>query len=140
MGGGALILLLAVWLPALAALAVPGAGWEAAAAAFAARWRALLLAAAAAGFIASLAGLVLQAAVAEGTTFWSAIGDAPDVLSTRFGTVWGIGALAWLAVGGLALPARAAAPAVRPATVGAAGVAVPRVGVWAPPSRSPSPG
>ena len=53
-----------------------------------------------------------------------------DVLSTRFGTVWGLGALAWLAVCALALPARAAAPAVRPATVGAAGVAVARAGWW----------
>jgi len=127
---GALILLLAVWLPALAALAVPGAGWEAAADAFAARWRGALLAAAAAGLAASLLGLVLQAAVAEGTTFWDALGDAPDLLPTRFGTVWGLGALAWVAVGALALPARAAAPAVRPATVGAAGVAVARTGWW----------
>ena len=119
-----------MWLPALAALAVPGAGWEAAAGAFAARWRGALLAAAAAGLAASLLGLALQAAVAEGTTFWAALGDAPDVLSTRFGTVWGLGALAWLAVGALALPARAAAPAVRPATVGAAGVAVARAGRW----------
>ncbi len=127
---GALILLVAVWLPALAALAVPGGRWEAAAGAFAARWRAALLVAAGAGLLASLLGLVLQAATAEGTTFWSAVGDIGDVLGTRFGTVWGLGALAWVAVGALALPARAAAPAVRPATVGAAGVAVPRAGWW----------
>ena len=128
LAAGGLILLVVVWLPALAALAVPGAGWEAAGAAFAGRWRSAVLAAAAAGLVASLLGLGLQAATAQGTTLWAALGDATEVLGTRFGTVWGIGALAWLCVGALALPARAAAPSVRPATVGAAGVAVPRTG------------
>ena len=54
-----------------------------------------------------------------------------DVLDTRFGTVWGIGALAWALVLGLAAAGRAAVPAARPATVGAAGIAVPRAGAWA---------
>ena len=48
-------------------------------------------------------------------------------LGTRFGVVWGLGCLAWLLV--LALSARrATAPALRPATVGATGAAVPRPG------------
>ena len=101
---GALAVLLLVWLPALAALVVPGGGWDAASGAFAARWRRVLLAAAAAGLAASVLGIVLQAATAAGTTFWSALGEASEVLGTRFGTVWGIGALAWVAVGALALP------------------------------------
>ena len=101
---GALAVLLLVWLPALASVAVPGGGWDAASSAFAARWRRTLLAASAAGLAASLLGIVLQAATAAGTTFWSALGEATEVLGTRFGTVWGIGALAWVAVGALALP------------------------------------
>ena len=101
---GALAVLLLVWLPALAALVVPGGGRDAASGAFAARWRRVLLAAAAAGLAASVLGIVLQAATAAGTTFWSALGEASEVLGTRFGTVWGIGALAWVAVGALALP------------------------------------
>ena len=101
---GALAVLLLVWLPALASLVVPGGGWDAASGAFAARWRRALLAAAAAGLAASVLGIVLQAATAAGTTFWSALGEASEVLGTRFGTVWGIGALAWVAVGALALP------------------------------------
>ena len=129
LAAGALILLLAVWLPALAALVAPSAGWPEASAAFSARWRLALLGAAALGLIASLLALPLQAATAAGTTFSSAIGEIPTVLQTRFGTVWGIGAAAWVLVGVLALPRPAAAPAARPATVGAAGVAVPRPGL-----------
>ena len=98
--GGFAVLLL-VWLPA--ARAAGGAGRVAAEAAFAARWRQVVLAAAAAGLAASLLGLVLQAATASGATFWAALGDAGTVLDTRFGTVWGLGALAWLVVGLLAL-------------------------------------
>jgi copper transport protein len=125
---GALAVLALVWLPALAALATPA--WAPASAAFAARWRRLLGLAAAAGLASALLALPLQAATAAGTTFWAAIGDAGDVLQTRFGTVWGIGALAWLLVLGIAVVRRALVPAARPATVGATGVAVPRAGRW----------
>jgi copper transport protein len=155
---GALAILALVWLPALAALATPapvaggapeshaaleGDGpsaaaasggealpWAAASAAFAARWRQALALAAGMGLASALLALPLQAATAAGTTFWAAIGDAGDVLQTRFGTVWGIGALAWLLVLGLAVARRASVPAARPATVGAAGIAVPRAGRW----------
>ena len=127
---GGFVVLLGVWLPALAALVRPEPEWSAASDAFAARWRALMLLAAALGLAASLLALPMQAATAEGSTFWAAIGDSRAVLDTRFGTVWGLGALAWLLVGGLALPRHATAPAVRPATVGATGVAVSRAGIW----------
>jgi copper transport protein len=130
---GALAILLLVWLPALVALAVPTAAarsaWASASAAFAARWRRVLLAAAALGLASALAALPLQAATAAGSTVWDGLGEVGPVLDTRFGTVWGIGAVAWAAV--LALAVRpATAPAVRAATVGAAGVAVPRPGPW----------
>jgi len=125
---GALAVLILVWLPALAALVVPEPAWRAASDAFAARWRKLLLGAAVIGLLSALLALPLQVATAEGATFWSSIDDTREVLDTRFGTVWGLGALAWLTVLGLGLARRASVPAVRPATVGAAGVAVPRPG------------
>ena len=58
---------------------------------------------------------------------WSALGDTGDILSTRFGVVWGLGCLIWLLL--IALSARrATAPALRPATVGATGAVVPNPG------------
>jgi copper transport protein len=125
---GSLAVLILVWLPALAALAVPEREWRSASDAFAARWGRLLIAAAGAGLVSALLALPLQAATAEGSTFWASIGDARDVLDTRFGTVWGLAALAWVVVLGLGVAGRATAPVIRPATVGAAGVAVPRAG------------
>jgi copper transport protein len=127
--GGLAVLVLA-WLPALAALAAPDGAWRAASDAFAARWRLLRIGAAAIGLVTALAALPLQAATAEGSTVWSAIARVRDVLDTRFGTVWGLGALAWLCVlVPLALRPRLA-PAVRPATVGATGMALQRPGRW----------
>jgi copper transport protein len=127
---GALAILLLVWLPALVALAVPGSAWASASDAFAARWRRLLLAAGALGLASALAALPLQAATAAGSTVWDGIGEVGPVLDTRFGTVWGLGAVAWAAVLALLAIRRAPAPVVQPATVGAAGVAVPRPGPW----------
>jgi copper transport protein len=74
-----------------------------AAAAFARRARALGLAAVALGITTSAAGIVLQGAAATGTSFWTALdpGVVEDVLGTRFGTVWGLRLLAWLALGAL---------------------------------------
>jgi copper transport protein len=72
-------------------------------------------------------GIVLQGATAAGSTFWSAL-DASvvrEVLGTRFGTVWGLRVLAWLTLGGVLLAgaSRGAVTVLRPAAVGAAGVA-----------------
>jgi copper transport protein len=127
---GALVVLLLVWVPALVALAAPGGAWTPASDAFAAHWRRVLIGAGVLGLASVLVALPLQAATAAGTTFWDGIGEIGAVLDTRFGTVWGLGALAWLAVLALAVVRRATAPAVRPATVGAAGLAVPRSGSW----------
>jgi copper transport protein len=50
-----------------------------------------------------------------------------EVLGTRFGTVWGLGMLAWLAVGAVVLWRRPApVPVLRSASVGATGLALPR--------------
>jgi copper transport protein len=108
LGLGLLAVLLAAWLPGLRATAGAGERWSGAAAAFGSRVDLLLLAAAAAGLASALLGLVLQTAVAGGTTFWAALADTGSVLETRFGVVWGIGALAWAIVLVLASMSRAA--------------------------------
>ncbi len=72
----------------------------------------MLLAAAVAGAVSGVVAIGLQAATAQGTPLWSALGAAGDVLETRFGTVWGLGVLAWLAAGALALAGRPLAAAV----------------------------
>jgi copper transport protein len=96
-----------------------------------------LLAVAAAGLLSAVAGLVLQGATAGGTSAWAALdpGVIDDVLTTRFGGVWGVGVFAWLAVliGAAAVPPGAAllppllALALLPALGGHAGVQPP---VW----------
>ena len=127
LGLGALIFALLCWLPALRATAGAGAGWEAASTAFSARLRALLLIAAGAGVVSAAAAIVLQGAVAGGTGISEALSAdvIGDVLGTRFGAVWGLGAVIWLLVGALAAAPRPV-PVLRPAAVGATGLALPR--------------
>jgi copper transport protein len=85
-GLGALIFFLAVW--------------RASSRAFTARLERILLLAALAGFLSALAALVLQGAVGQGATFWAAArpDTVREVLGTRFGRAWALGALAWLLV------------------------------------------
>ncbi len=109
---GVLTVLLLVWSPALRSAAGAGEGWSAAATAFAARCRTLLLVSAGAGALAALAALGLQAATAEGTSLWSALGGMRDVLDTRFGLVWGLGIVAWALAGLLAAVRPQALPAL----------------------------
>jgi len=127
LGLGALLFALACWLPALRAVAGAGAGWRDASAAFARRLRALLLAAGAAGAGSAVLALVLQGAVAGGTSFWGALSASVigDVLGTRFGVAWGLGAIAWLLLVMLVLARPRALPVLRPASVGATGLALP---------------
>jgi copper transport protein len=138
LGVGGLVFALAVWLPSLRETAGAGGSWAAASEAFAGRTRTLLLAAAGAGAVSSALGIVLQGATASATSFWSALDPdvIGEVLDTRFGTVWGLRLLAWLALGlVVALPATRVAPMLRPASLGAAGLAArapgPRLGVAA---------
>ena len=124
---GGLAFLLASWRPALVAAAGADAGWPEASAAFAARARRMLTVAVVLGIVAGVAGIVLQGATAGGTTFWSALDPSVvrEVLGTRFGRIWGLRVADWLLLGGI-LAAGAATrtiPVLRPAAVGAAGVA-----------------
>jgi copper transport protein len=134
LGVGGLAFLLAAWRPALALAAGAGAGWPQASAVFAARARRLLWLAVALGVFSGAVGIVLQGATASGTSFWSAL-DASivrEVLGTRFGTVWGLRVIAWLLLGSVLLAGAStrAVAVLRPAAVGAAGVA---------PAPAPSP-
>jgi copper transport protein len=127
LGLGGLIFALLCWLPGLSATAGAAAGWQAASTAFSARLRALLLASAAAGALSAAAAIVLQGAVAGGTGIAGALNAdvIRDVLGTRFGVVWALGLVAWLLVGVLAAAPRPV-PVLRPAAVGATGLALPR--------------
>ncbi len=101
LGVGGLAFLLLAWLPALGALAGIGGAWSDAARGFGARLRSLLLLAAALGALSAAAGVVLEGAEAAGVAGFSALSwtIVRETLETRFGTVWGIAALAWLAFG-----------------------------------------
>jgi copper transport protein len=134
---GVLAVVVLVWTPVLRDLATPAGAWRAASDRFAGRARGLLLAAAAIGACSASLALALQAAAVEGVPLWSALGEAPQVLSTRFGTVWGLGALTWLAVFTIAEGNGTIIPVLRPATVGATGVALPGAGAWLPAAAVP---
>ena len=101
LAAGAIVFVLAVWRPALAAAGRSGTDFTGAREAFARRTRLLLLVAAALGTAMSALGLVFQGAIAGGTMLWSALDPdvVEDVLHTRFGTVWGLRLLAWVVVG-----------------------------------------
>jgi copper transport protein len=134
-GLGSVVFLLFAWLPALTESAGAGETWRAASQAFAARLRTLLGLAALAGALSAAAAVVLQGAVASASSFWSALSPdtVSEILGTRFGTVWGFAAVAWVIVGGLVVTRVAAVPQLRPASVGATGLApsVPRWGALA---------
>jgi copper transport protein len=100
LAAGGLAFVAGVWRPTLAGVGGPGAEWGRAEAAFDARAQRILLGAVALGAAMTALGLVFQGAVAGGTSFWRALDPAivGDVLDTRFGTVWGLRLLAWLAV------------------------------------------
>ena len=127
LGVGGLAFLLAAWRPALADAAGAGTGWPEASTVFAARARRLLWLAIGLGVFSGAVGIVLQGATASGTSFWSAL-DASivrEVLGTRFGTVWGLRVIAWLSLATVLLAGAGtrAVAVLRPAAVGAAGVA-----------------
>ncbi len=132
---GAVFFLLMIYLRALAAATGASGAWRDASEAFARRLRQLLLVVVAIGLVSGAAGIVLQGAKAAGVSFWSAADSqvVSDVLDTRFGTVWGIRMLVWLGFGAILLGSLSAArrPVLRPASVGATGLAQPRLGpLW----------
>jgi copper transport protein len=127
---GGLAFLLLAWLPALAATAGAEPGWRDASQAFARRMELLLLTAVAFGIVVSVLGIALQGASAAGVSLWASLKSTivSDTLKSRFGEVWGLRALVWAALGGLLLAARLsrreAIPVLRPATLGADGIAL----------------
>jgi len=98
---GGVAFLFFCWLPALGAAA--GVGEEsrrAAAAAFAKRLRVVLWIGAGIGLLATAAQIVLEGAEAAGVSGFSAITKTiiEETLETRFGTVWGLAFVAWIAI------------------------------------------
>jgi copper transport protein len=127
LGLGSVVFLLVCWLPALAEVSGGGSSWWLASAAFAARIRLLLLAAAGAGAVSAVLAIGLEGATGEGESLWSAASASVvgDVLNTRFGVVWALALLVWLVIAGAVVARRAPVPALQPAAVGAAGLALP---------------
>jgi copper transport protein len=127
---GGVFFLFVIWLPAMAVVAGGRAEWLAASEAFVARLRRVFVLVAATGVLSSALGILLQGATAAGTSFWSALDPqvVRDVLGTRFGTVWGIRLLVWLGISGAMAAALAGRrrPVLRPAEVGATGLALVR--------------
>jgi copper transport protein len=129
-GVGAMLFLLLVWLPALSLVGGGGEEWQAASSAFVARLRRLVIGASIVGLVSSTAGVVLEAASAAGISGWSALTPkiVGEELHTHFGTMWGLAVLAWAMSGLLAAvilsPRRERAPVLRPAELGATGLAL----------------
>lgn len=125
---GLLAFLAFVWRPALAAVAGGDATWRAASEAYVRRVRTIMVAALGAGLVSGALGIVLQGATAAGVSFWAALDRTivGEVLDTRFGTVWGARLIAWAALGValFALRRTVSVPALRPAQLGATGLAL----------------
>jgi copper transport protein len=111
---GGLAFLLVAWVPGLAAIAGEGAtadegadegaderSWREAADAFAKCLRRLLLAAVVLGVLVSVLGILLQGASAAGVSLWLSLKGTviENTLDSRFGEVWGLRAIVWLALG-----------------------------------------
>jgi copper transport protein len=128
-GIGALAFLILIWLPALRAVAGADARWLEASERFSRRLHGLFVIALAAGLVSEAAQLVFQGATGTGGTFWSAVDGTVirEVLHTRFGTIHLLDLVAFAAFLGLAVP-RGWSPVLRPASVGATGLAAQRFG------------
>jgi len=120
---GALAFLALVWRRALPAALGAGPQRERAGRVFLARLRLVVVATAAVGLVSGLLGIAMQGGVAAGLPALDALRPTivRETLQTRFGTVWGVGVVAWLLLGLLAWallrprPARGDAPAGAPA-------------------------
>ncbi len=105
---GGLGFLLIAWLPALAGLARPEPRWSLASRAFTRRMTVLLALAVALGVFVSVLGVLLQGATAAGVSLWSSLKGVivESTLESRFGEVWGLRAIDWLALAALLVPTR----------------------------------
>lgn len=139
-GLGTLLFVLLIWGAALRAATGGSEPWRAASIAFLHRARTLMLGAALLGTVSALAAVVLEAAEAAGVSAWSALRPQilREVLSTTFGTTWSIAAACWLAWGLLCAmilrPAVRRSRILRPASLGATGLALPGgqgAAIWA---------
>lgn len=125
---GGLVFLLLVWGPAARAVGASAV----AGAAFAARVRRLLGAAALLGALATAAGLGLQAAIASASTFWGALDPEilRELLQTNFGQAWALRLIAFAAIG-------VVVPFLRPADAQADPVRAPAAAMHAGPPPAP---
>jgi len=138
LGVGGLAFLMLAWLPALAAVG-GGESWRRASLVFASRLRVMLLLAAGIGAISAVAGVVLEGAEAAGISGFSALKESivRETLETKFGTIWGLAVIAWIAFGVLvALVLRPAQGKGREAWLRAALAAVPLVFIVLVPALS----
>jgi copper transport protein len=100
---GGLAFLIVAWLPGFAAVAGPEREWPAAARIFARRIKWLLIVAVILGVLVSVLGILLQGASAAGVSLWTSLKGSilENTLESRFGKVWGLRAIDWLALGAL---------------------------------------
>jgi copper transport protein len=126
---GALAFLIWTWLPALRTVAGADARWLEASERFSRRLHSLFVVALAAGLVGEACQLVFQGATGTGGTFWSAVDGSVirEVIHTRFGTIHLLDLIAFAAFLVLAVP-RGWSPVLRPASVGATGLAAQRFG------------
>jgi copper transport protein len=107
---GGLAFLAGAWLPAIAAVADADAEpqWQLARREFAARMRRLLILAVVLGVLVSVLGILLQGASAAGVSLWASLKRTvvQSTIESRFGTVWSLRAIDWLALAGLLALAR----------------------------------
>ncbi|HWY90208.1 MAG TPA: CopD family protein [Solirubrobacteraceae bacterium] len=106
---GGLAFLFFVWRPGLTAVAGTEPRWCEASRAFASRLGRLFVVAIVLGVCVSVLGVLLQGASAAGVSLWASLKGSiiSNTLESRFGEVWGLRAIDWLALGGLLLAARA---------------------------------
>ncbi len=98
---GSLAFLIVAWLPGFASVAGPEREWLLAARMFSRRMKWLLIVAIVLGFLVSVLGILLQGASAAGVSLWSSLKSTvlENTLESRFGKVWGLRAIDWLALG-----------------------------------------
>jgi len=100
---GGLAFVSIAWLPAFAAVADAAPEWQTAWRMFAGRMQRLLILAVALGAIVSVLGILLQGASAAGVSLWASLKGSilENTLESRFGKVWGLRAIDWVALGAL---------------------------------------
>ncbi|MBV9212681.1 MAG: copper resistance protein CopC/CopD [Actinobacteria bacterium] len=129
---GALMFMLWTWLPALRATGGGSPEWAGASEAFLRRLRTVVIVVAIAGAVTAAALVVLEGAFAGGISGWAALKPniVREVLGTRFGRSFGLGVAAWAVAAAFAIPLlsprRERAPVLRPAELGATGLAMRR--------------